>query len=102
MKQFYDFSEPAPKSAQKRKIEYHEEKEKYAITTNCQRLSDAKDVISRLKREPRQESVSPLLKSFISGECLNNKLDRVQTQKGLSKTAVMARNEVLSKLGIKR
>lgn len=103
MKNYLDFSEPMPKSEKfNRKIEFMEEKEKYETTSNHVKLPYASEVIARTKREPRQKTVSPLLRSFINGSIHDENKKQMPSHRVMSENATNARNEVLSRVGIKR
>jgi len=106
---YYDFSEPMPKSERARKLEYADEKEKFAVTSNYVKLPFSSEVIARTKREPRAKSVSPLLESFLnasnSKEFESKSIDNrnpMGMPRVMSKASEIARNEVFKKLGIAR
>lgn len=96
---YFDFNEPMSK---KEKIEYLEEQEKHITTSKYVKLPYSGEVMAKKKREPRQESVSPLLKSFMDGSIRNDVRSDGRSQRVVSQIAINARNEVLNRLGIKR
>jgi len=103
---YFNFNEPMSK---KERLEYLEEKEHFSITTKHQRVPYASEVIKRIKREPRQENVSPLLQSFMDrSKSIGNVSNLTENEKSmrthrvLSKEAKNARNDVLKRLGIER
>lgn len=104
---YYDFSEPMTKSERARKIEYADEVEKHVTTSKYVRLPYAHEVLASSKKKPRDDKPSQFVidhMAKLAGNTpkSNDQEISVATARVLSEDAKKARNEVLSRLGIKR